>query len=192
MLDIAVAVSPLILVTLNVAVLLPAATVTVLTDKVAAAVLPLATWTTTPPVGAVVSNVTVAVEVDAVPLGSLVTVVGFSVTEEIAGGFTVSTEVCCEPLYAAEIVEVVWAPTAAVVTRNVAVVAFAATVTLAGTVAAAVLLLASVTTVPPVGAGPFSVTVAVGFGVVPPCTAFVLSPSDVTPVAGGSTVSVAF
>jgi hypothetical protein len=51
---------------------------------------------------------------------------------------------------------------------NVALLAFAATVTDAGTVAAAVLLLVSVTTVPPVGAGPVRVTVPVLF--VPPVT----------------------
>jgi len=44
---------------------------------------------------------------------------------------------------------------------NVAVVAFAATVTLAGTVAAAVLLLLSVTTAPPAGAAALKVTVPV-------------------------------
>ena len=49
--------------------------------------------------------------------------------------------------------------TGLVVTVNVAVVAFAATVTLAGTWAAAVLLLNSVTTAPAAGAGAPSVTV---------------------------------
>ena len=44
---------------------------------------------------------------------------------------------------------------------NVAVVAFGAIVTLAGTLAAAVLLLPIVTSAPPAGAGPFSVTVPV-------------------------------
>ena len=51
---------------------------------------------------------------------------------------------------------------------NVAEVALAATVTLEGTVAADVLLLVSVTTTPPVGAKPFSVTVPVDE--VPPVT----------------------
>ena len=60
------------------------------------------------------------------------------------------------------------AATALVVTVNVAVVAFAATVTLAGTWAAAVLLLVSVTTAPPTGAGPFNVTLPVDE--VPPST----------------------
>ena len=53
------------------------------------------------------------------------------------------------------------AATGAVVTLNVAVVAFGAMVTPAGTLAAAVLLLPSVTSTPPAGAGPFSVTVPV-------------------------------
>jgi len=55
----------------------------------------------------------------------------------------------------------VFAATWLVVTVKVAVVAFAATVTLAGTCAAAELLLDRVTTAPPVGAGPFNVTVPV-------------------------------
>ena len=58
--------------------------------------------------------------------------------------------------------------TALVLTVNVALVAPAATVTLDGTVAAVVLLLKSVTTAPPDGAAPVSVTVPVeGF---PPVT----------------------
>jgi len=55
-----------------------------------------------------------------------------------------------------------------VVTVNVAVVAFAATVTVVGTCAAAVLPLVNVTTAPPAGAGPFRVTVPVDE--VPPIT----------------------
>ena len=63
------------------------------------------------------------------------------------------------------------AETVLVVAVNVAVVAFAATVTLAGTVAAEVLLLERVTTAPPDGAGPFSVTVPVEL-LLPPVAGF--------------------
>ena len=59
-------------------------------------------------------------------------------------------------------------PTAEVVIVNVALVAPAATVTLAGTWAAVVLLLVRVTTAPPDGAGPVKVTVPVDE--VPPFT----------------------
>ena len=66
------------------------------------------------------------------------------------------------------------------VTVKFALVAFAVTVTLAGTVAAAVLLLESATTAPLVGAGPLSVTV--------PCDAFppmTLVGFRLTPLANG-------
>jgi hypothetical protein len=78
--------------------------------------------------------------------------------------------------------------TAKVVTVKVAVVTPAETVTLAGTVAADVLLLVSITTAPPVGAAPFSVTVPVEG--VPPVTVAGLKDTDER--AGGFTVSVAF
>src|SRR5712691_1383000 len=58
-------------------------------------------------------------------------------------------------------VTVVEAATALVLTVNVALVAPAATVTLDGTVAAAVLLLESAIVPPPVGAAPLNVTVPV-------------------------------
>ena len=96
-LEVADDVSPLILVTVNVAELLPEGTVTV-AGTVAAAVLLLASATVTPPLGAVVFNVTVPVEVAAVPLGELVMVVGFNVNEVIAGGFTVRVAVLFELL----------------------------------------------------------------------------------------------
>ena len=56
---------------------------------------------------------------------------------------------------------VVEAATALVLTVNVALVAPAATVTLDGSLAAVVLLLESVTTAPPDGAAPVSITVPV-------------------------------
>jgi hypothetical protein len=71
--------------------------------------------------------------------------------------------------------------TGLVVTANVAVVAFAATGTLAGTCAAAVLLLDRVTTAPPAGAALVSVTVAVD--VVPPTTVMGLTVTVLTTAA---------
>ena len=77
--------------------------------------------------------------------------------------------------------------TGLVVTVNVAVVAFAATVTLAGTCAAAVLLLDSVTTAPPDGARPFNVTVPVEE--VPPITEAGLRVTELS--VGAATVKAA-
>ena len=73
------------------------------------------------------------------------------------------------------------------VTVNVAVVAPAATVTLAGTCAAVVLLLVRVTTAPPDGAGPVKVTVPVED--VPPITEVGLRLTEVS--AAAVTVKVA-
>jgi len=61
----------------------------------------------------------------------------------------------------AEIVNEVGVATALVETMKVALVELAATVTLAGAVATTVLLLDNVTTAPPLGAGPLSVTAPV-------------------------------
>jgi len=66
--------------------------------------------------------------------------------------------------------------TALVVTVNVALLAPAATVTLAGTVAVDVLLLVRVTAAPPAGAGPLSVTVPIEED--PPLTVVGLSAID--------------
>jgi len=85
------------------------------------------------------------------------------------------------------IVAVTLDETVLVVTVNVAVVAFAATVTEAGTCAAA-LLLDSVTTVPPAGAAELNVTVPVDVAL-PPTTLVGFSVKPVT--VRGFTVSVA-
>src|SRR5437588_661164 len=74
--------------------------------------------------------------------------------------------------------------TALVLTVNVALVAPAATVTLEGTVAAAVLLLESATGAPPAGAAPLNVTVPVE-DCVPPITLVGLSVSDESVAGGG-------
>jgi hypothetical protein len=78
--------------------------------------------------------------------------------------------------------------TVLVVTVKVALVLPLATVTLAGTLATAVLLLDSVTTAPPLGAAPLSV--AVPCEELPPVTLAGFSASEDT-VTVGETVSVA-
>ena len=79
--------------------------------------------------------------------------------------------------------------TTLVLTGKVALVAPAGTVTLPATVAAAELLLDSVTCAPPPGAGPSSVTVPVEL--LPPATVVGLSASEETRTSGGFTVRVA-
>jgi hypothetical protein len=142
-------------VTVNVAVVFPEATVTVL-GTVAAVVLLLDNVTVAPTDGAGPLRVTVAVEFCDPPF----TVVGLSVSEFRVGAVTVSTAVLATPRVAVMVTEAFDA-TALVVIVKVVVVAFGGTVTLAGTCAAAVLLLESVTTAPAAGAGPFRVIVPV-------------------------------
>jgi len=76
-----------------------------------------------------------------------------------------------------------------VLTVKVAVVPPPGTVTLAGTVAAPVLLLDSDTTAPPLGAGPLSVTVPVDE--LPPVTLDGLTLSEESVAGAGVTVSEA-
>jgi hypothetical protein len=76
------------------------------------------------------------------------------------------------------------AVTALVLTVKAALVAPAGTVTLEGTLAAAVLLLESVTCAPPMGAGPLNVTVPVE-DCAPPITLVGLSVSEESVTAGG-------
>src|SRR5882762_5868226 len=141
--------------TVNVALVAPAATVT-LDGVLATFVLLLESVTTAPPEGAAPLRVTVPVE-EFPPM----TLVGFTVSEESGGaGVTVSEADLVTPLYIPEMVTVVDAATALVLIVNVALVAPAATVTLDG-VLAVVLLLERVTTAPPEGAAPLSVTVPV-------------------------------
>ncbi len=89
----------------------------------------------------------------------------------------------------AERVTEVEVATALVVTVKVALVAPAATVTLAGTVATAVLLLERLTAAPPLGAAPLSVTVPCEE--LPPVTLVGFKVTDDNATAGGVTVSVA-
>jgi hypothetical protein len=123
----------------------PAATVT-LAGTVATEVLLLARVTDVPPVGAGPPRVTVPV---AVPLEAME--FGDTVSAVSAAGLTVRFVLTVVEPRVAEICAVVAVPTAVVETVKVPVLEPAATVTDAGTVAAA-FPLARVTVVPPVGA----------------------------------------
>jgi hypothetical protein len=162
------------------ALLPPAATVTD-AGTVAAAVLLLDSATTTPPAGAGPVSDTVPAE----PVEP-VTLVGLRLTEFSAGGATVRMAVGLDPPYAAVSVTGVEEATAVVLTVNEALVPPCGTVTEAGTVAAALLLL-KLTTAPPAGACPPSVTVAVDG--LPPVTVAGLTLR--VPAVGGVTVRVA-
>lgn len=144
-----------VVVVLNVALVAPAATVMLAGTAAAAALLDNAT--TAPPDGAALVSVTVPV--DELPP---VTLAGLSASVfRLAGGgtgVTVSVVVRLTPLYVAVSVAALLAPTALVLTVKPALVAPAATRTLAGTLAAA-WLLESATTAPPLGAAAVSVTV---------------------------------
>jgi hypothetical protein len=106
------------------------------------------------------------------------TLAGFNVTDATVGvpWAIVKVAVGFVPPKLAETVEVVEEETAEVVIVNVALLAAAGITTLAGTCAAAVLLLVSVTVAPPAGAGPLSVTVPCELA--PPTTTVGFSVSD--------------
>ena len=180
-----VAVVTVTVVTVKVAVVAPAATVTF--AGTAAAPLLLDSVTIAPPAGAALVSVTVPVA-EAGPT----TLVGFTATDErlAAGGagcgVIVRLAVRVTPSVP-EITAVVFAVTALVLTANVALVAPAATVTLAGTVAAG-WLLDRVIVAPPAGAAPLNVTVPVE--AFPPTTLVGLSESVESVTGAGAPAGV--
>ena len=157
------------------------APIVTLAGTVAAVVLLLVRVTTAPPGGAAPVRVTVPVLV--VPPTTLE---GLRVTEFKLAGLTARVAPCWTPPQRRDVTDWV-VVTPRVVTLNVLVLAPALTVTLAGTVATAVLLLERSTTTPPVAAAPVSVTVPV-LGALP-VTLVGLRVSELKP--GGFTVSVA-
>ena len=141
-------------VTVNVADVCPAATVTV-PGTIADELLD-ASATNKPPVGA--GPLSVTVPVDDVPPA---TVVGFNTTDVVTGAVTVSDAFALVVNAPAEIVDVAFVATGDVETVNVAVVWPSATVTVAGPVAALLFEDVRLTTVPPAGAAASKVTVPV-------------------------------
>jgi len=172
-----------VVVMVNVAVVAPATTVT-LAGRFVAVVLLLDRVTTAPPDGATPVNVTVPVDED-----PPITEVGLKLKPLRVGAVTVRLAVLVTPKIAVMVAEVLLA-TGVVVMVNVAEVAPAATVTLAGRCVAVVLLLDRVTTAPPAGAGPVNLTVPVDE--IPPTTevGLTLRPLPVTPSVGAVTVKL--
>lgn len=172
------------MVTLNVALVLPAGTVT-LAGTLAAAVLLLDSATTAPPAGAAV--VSVMVPWDGLPPATLA---GLSARADTVGDGAAAVMLSA----ADRIVSPFWADSWTVVsaTRNVvtvklALVAPAGTVTVVGTLAAPGRLLESATLVPPAGAALGSVTVPVaGF---PPGTLVGLTVNEDSAGPGGGVPS---
>jgi hypothetical protein len=123
----------------------------------AAAGLPLASVTLTPPLGAAVDRLTVAV--DAVPPSTSEEVMVTEVTAK--GGKMFNTALRDESPREAVMVPVVAMVTTLVATGKLVAVAPPATVTCGGTLAADALLLDSVTLAPPAGAAEESVRVPV-------------------------------
>ena len=165
-------------VTVNVVLALPAGTVT-LAGTVAAELL-LDSNPIVPPAGAAPLSVTVPVE--GFPPTTEVGFMDRETSDTVTGtGFTVRLAGLVTPPYTAEIVTAVEFDTETVVTVNVVLALPAGTVTLAGTVAAE-LLLDSDTIVPPAGAAPLSVTVPVeGF---PPTTEVGFKDRETSDTAG--------
>jgi hypothetical protein len=150
---------------------------------VTTAVLALPSVTVVPLAGARPVSVTVAVE-ELPPI----TVAGFKLSPLNVAGLTVRSVDAFPAPYDAEIATVVAEPTGRLVTMKVAVVVFAGTVTLAGTVAAPVLLLDRLIVAPDDGAAALNVTVPVD--VWPPVTLVGFSATDDTAI-GTFTPSVA-
>jgi hypothetical protein len=167
-------------VTLNVAVVAPAKTVTL--DGMVAEELSPTRLTVTPPVGAGPEIVTVPWVVEPPRIDA-----GLNVTAVASGGFTESVAVEFDPFAEAVIVALRVEAVVAVVTVKVPVVAPAAIDTGETTVTLALLEL-TLTEYPPEGAAPLSVIVPVV--VVPPTTVVGERLTELTP--GAFTVSVAF
>ena len=138
---------------------------------------------TKPPVGAGLLRVTVPVDVD-----PPVMLLGANVIEVSAGAAIARVAVAVVPRRVPEIVALVDVVTAMVATVKVAELVPAATVTVDGTVALELFEL-RVMTAPPVGAGPFKVTVAVEE--VPPFTEVGASVSELRDAAAMLRVALA-